>query len=108
MNGATYKGGVKEGRREGVGCLKLSGKGEEAVYEGEWVGDKKEGKGRLRVKAQEGLVTLEYEGEFMNDLYHGKGRLKTQVYEYEGRFIKGKRVEEGGDEGDKIFDFFKS
>ena len=76
------------------------------MFEGEFVNDKKQGKGRLvrsNGGTQEGtfendMMThgtltqpdgLTYTGPFENGRFHGKGELKTKQFQYEGDFVFG-------------------
>jgi hypothetical protein len=70
--GCVYEGSFHRGAAHGYGvCTWLQGGWK---YEGEWVRDKREGKGRLsQEEAEDGEV---YEGEWKNDQWHGKGELK--------------------------------
>ena len=56
-----------------------------SLFEGEWVNNKRSGKGVLKTK------TEEYEGEWLNDAKHGTGKAKTfeegiEVSTYEGEW----------------------
>ena len=61
------------------------------VYRGEYLNNKKHGRGRLIFDGNKG----EYEGEFKSDLFDGEGTLKTDAFTYKGGFSKGKKNGKG-------------
>ena len=68
-----YVGEVREGKKEGYGeCFYKNGD----YYKGEWVNDKKEGKGLLYFRGER------YEGNFKNGYYIG-GNIKEKKYSFE-------------------------
>ena len=60
------------------------------VYEGEFVGGKKEGQGRLTLS--KGRDSFEYVGSFHNDKIHGEGRITYANGDtFEGSFSDSKK-----------------
>lgn len=101
----SYEGDWKEGNFHGYGVLHWPmGK-----YEGEFVNDFKEGKGKLKAITVHGLEY--YDGEWKNDARHGHGvltrcgRRKKQgggkeeytVFKYEGDWVEGSMAGEKGE-----------
>ena len=76
----VYSGQLNNNKKKVYGRL-VSDKS--ADYEGEFLNDKKHGKGHIDVSKN--LIT--YKGEFMNDKKHGFGHLsRTDKFDYEGEF----------------------
>jgi hypothetical protein len=85
INGASYIGQWRKGRRNGTGRFSFAN-GD--VYEGKWVGDVPCGFGRLH------FITGDiYEGQWENNAYHGQGALlnKKEGSCYVGEFKCGRR-----------------
>jgi hypothetical protein len=78
--GDMYEGGYSEGKKQGFGLFEdLSKKNS---YEGEWMGDKKHGRGIEHI--EDGSV---FEGNFANDQKSGNGVFKWATGEvFEGEF----------------------
>ena len=82
LNGDSYEGEMDDnGLRNGKGVLTWTG----MVYDGDWVADKRHGKGIW--KWTDGDI---YEGEFKDDIMHGKGIYNwTFGDSYDGEFRNG-------------------
>jgi len=107
VNGATYEGEWKDGKRHGKGIFIPADGGD--VYDGQWKNGKREGKGRFKFQngdefegdyvndRREGMGVYRYsnphdvyEGEFKNDLKHGVGIFKwSNGDEYSGEWKEG-------------------
>ena len=88
-NEYTYTGEWKDNAKTGRGCEQYHITGD--VYEGEFVNNEKEGKGKYTYK--DGTV---YEGGFANSRYDGRGKMTwTDGRKYIGEFRKG-RIEGKG------------
>lgn len=61
---ASYQGNIKDGKRIGFGVLTQK----KNKYEGEWLDDKRNGKGKIF--SIDGKI--QYEGDWVNDLPEGK------------------------------------
>lgn len=65
--------------------------GDKSVYTGSWVDDKRNGEGKMTVKAKEGDFV--YSGEWLDDLKHGDGKYtwpNPEVW-YLGNWVSDKR-----------------
>ena len=89
-NGHYYIGDIKEGKKHGKGTEYRGG--EEIVYEGEWIDDKYEGKGKLIEEYDHYYI-----GEFKKGKKHGKGiKYHKLGYKwYEGNYFNDKREGKG-------------
>ena len=75
----------KDEIKDGRGIYLNTRKGE--LYEGEWLDNKKIGRGRLLTKDGQ-----QYIGEFKNDKKHGHGKqIEANSDWYEGDFVKNQR-----------------
>ncbi|CAK92726.1 unnamed protein product (macronuclear) [Paramecium tetraurelia] len=102
-NGFTYEGEWEDGLRSGNGTLKDTN--QKIIYQGEWLQDHFEGKGRfINQDFQEDQFNLNnfksfqlvqhqftiYEGEFRNGQFFGKGVMQFncggELYKFVGRF----------------------
>eukprot|EP01053_Blabericola_migrator_P009690 Blabericola_migrator_1__9689@NODE_52_length_16271_cov_146_860775_g48_i0_p1_GENE_NODE_52_length_16271_cov_146_860775_g48_i0NODE_52_length_16271_cov_146_860775_g48_i0_p1_ORF_typecomplete_len3312_score546_95C2/PF00168_30/7_3e16C2/PF00168_30/0_75MORN/PF02493_20/3_1e02MORN/PF02493_20/38MORN/PF02493_20/0_12MORN/PF02493_20/0_29MORN/PF02493_20/15MORN/PF02493_20/44MORN/PF02493_20/3_7e02MORN/PF02493_20/1_9MORN/PF02493_20/0_00039MORN/PF02493_20/0_71PipA/PF07108_11/1_4PipA/PF07108_11/1_1e03_NODE_52_length_1 len=118
VNGCTYEGGVKEGKKNGFGTIKRDGK---VVYSGgfkndyphgrcaEYVlSDKKVYRGTLDKGLRSGMGELYepngsdgrpgkiiYEGLWSVDVPHGRGQYYAKDGEYDGEFKHGRRHGKG-------------
>lgn len=97
-----YSGEVdNEGRRHGQGKMRWeAGELEGMTYEGEWVEDNAEGKGKMYYAAPEEekpILVLAYEGQFQFNKPHGQGKLFYQsgAVAYEGELKRGLRDGDG-------------
>lgn len=83
LSGTVYEGEFKDSLKEGQGREESS----EHIYYGQFMSDMKHGIGRLTYK---GINDI-YEGEFINNHINGKGKYYWANQEiYEGTFINGK------------------
>ena len=99
-DGDEYEGEFKNGVKDGKG--KFSSK--DYIYEGTYLNNKKHGQGIIYKKDDIDKKNPIYNGNFVNDVYEGKGKLKLKTKDeddlyYEGEFKNGKKHGEG-----KIFD----
>ena len=80
-DGYVYIGNVKGGMRQGKGiCRDLE---ETFFYEGDWINDKEDGKGKYIYTSKD-----KYEGEFQHGLRHGTGKYTYANGDvYEGQWI---------------------
>ena len=94
-NGNVYEGEWKGGKKDGKGTMKMANR---AVYEGEWKGSNKDGKGKW--KSADGVV---YEGEFKDDRQNGEGTLREsngdlfKVIYNQSNLVSRKRCVSSGD-----------
>ncbi len=83
----AYEGDFVNDKRTGKGTESWT---DGAVYEGDFVNGKRTGKGTLTWP--DGAV---YEGDWVNDKRTGKGTYKSDSYAYEGDFVDDKRTGQG-------------
>lgn len=90
--GQTYEGDTKNNMRHGTG--KLYSKYKLILYDGEWVNDKKEGRGKEYYL--EGSA-IKYDGEWKAGMYNGYGELfySNGAVKYKGKWNMGKYDIEG-------------
>ena len=89
LNGDKYIGQSFDGKRHGFGTYYYPN-GD--IYNGEWINDKKQGKGEITI-ARSGD---HYIGEFQNNYFHGNGKMTFKNGEiYEGEWENGKKTREG-------------
>jgi len=93
-NGDVYEGHFKDNMRHGYGVQVYNGG--LARYSGEWINDKREGKGDMTVyfKGTENIY-MHYKGEWLGDNKHGSCELTINGIQYHGNFENDLRSGQG-------------
>lgn len=87
FEGLVYSGSIKDGLRDGRGCLKS--KSGIIKYDGEWKEDKINGYGKLFIS----VSGDRYEGHFRNGKMHGLGLyLYASGDKYKGEWANGEKL----------------
>uniref|UniRef100_A0A7S3D7Y8 Uncharacterized protein n=1 Tax=Palpitomonas bilix TaxID=652834 RepID=A0A7S3D7Y8_9EUKA len=91
-DGSSYSGQFRKGERYGIGRFESKIGKKAGIFEGQWKGNKMNGKGTY-----DDLASGDhYEGEFVDHMYHGDGRLEDgKGGVYEGEWRSGKKHGEG-------------
>jgi len=100
IDGGTYYGPIKNGKRHGNGKFVYEHKDSDCTYEGDWVDDKRTGQGSLREVNKKTGVVYQYTGGWLNNKYHGYGRVEFNPGKnpgdwYEGDWKESKRDGKG-------------
>jgi len=84
-DGFIYEGDWVNDKREGKGKMTYGSDG--FIYEGDWVNDKREGRGKMTNSKNDYI----YEGEFKNGNFNGYGKYISKQSAYEGEWLNNKR-----------------